>query len=92
MASKEDISFSKIKAKNAEELLVLKDEMRGLVDVMILNQRDLTFEESQEIANIEFRLEFALKNLVEETRIKEAKFKLKAMRDLLAVVKCEVKL
>lgn len=77
------------KDKYAEQLSELKDKMRGLVTVMQLNQRELTFEEGQEVQNIEFLMEHALKELVGKTRLEEAKLKLKAMEDTLAVVKAK---
>ena len=64
-------------------------EMRGLVDVMKLNTRMLSNSESQELANIEMRLEFALKKLSSECRNQEADLKIKAMKDSLAVAKGE---
>ena len=82
---------SKKKLKNDEILLALKDEMRGLATVMQLHTRLLDIDEGQEISNIELRLEFALTKLVEETRIAEAKLKLKAMQDTLKVAKGEWK-
>ena len=64
-------------------------EMRGLVDVMKLNTRMLSQAEGQEVANIEMRLEFALKELSAKARNDEADLKIKAMKDTLAVAKGE---
>lgn len=79
-------------ASSEQLLLEKKDEMRALATVMQLYTRVLSFEESQEIANIEYRLEFSLKELVSETRLREADLKIKAMKDTLAIAKGEVKL
>ena len=86
--SKESKLVKATTVSKIEELLnAKKEEMRNYVNVMKLYTRQLTFEESQEITNIEMRMEFALKKLVLETRLQEAEMKLKAMKDTLNVVK-----
>lgn len=81
--------------KELDKLMIMHGEklreMRGLVDVMKLNQRQLTAAESQELANIEMRLEFALKKLSGEVRNQEADLKIQAMKDSLLVAKGEWK-
>lgn len=77
-------------SKLFDEVYVEKTkEMDGLVNVIKLYARPLLPKEKQESDNIEGRLEFRLKELINECKLKELDLKIESMKNIIKLLKNE---
>ena len=60
--------------------------LTGLVEAIRLTNRFLTHEQKQDIDNLQFKMEFKLKELVERTKLEEADIKISTMQQVLNTV------
>lgn len=65
------------------------EEMKGLVKVLELNARFLTREEKSEVDNLEYKLEFNLKKLLDDCKMKEVDMKIESMKKIIKLLKKE---
>lgn len=68
-------------------LIEKQKKLEGIVNVIELYARPVSRMEKQEIDDLETRMEFRLKKLVEESKLKEIDIKIEIMEQVAKIVK-----
>lgn len=65
------------------------EEMKGLVNVIKLHARELSWKERSESDNIEAKLAFSLKDMTDRYKMEEVELKIKSMQAIIKLLKKE---